>query len=364
MFNQIILTIKPYFLDNPVFDGSDKDAIRLADWLRERKGSPNTFVTYRVVVFRFYLWMKFKKIKLKRISRSDIFEYIDFMKKPDSDWCGNRRHFKHHEWRPFKEGLTVYSINHNIQILRQLFSELTEFKYLRKNPYPKKVNLESKVKGLPISRYLTKPECQQIIKYINELPAKNYSEIEFKVRMKWVILFLLYTACRRCELNGATMQSFFYRNNKLWIEVIGKGNQYGVVPILKPLEDALNEYRAFYGLPSLANRTMDESHIPVVIKSRQGTVYQGFHHTTIWHNIKSICNSLADLSNEELFVNKLRRVSTHWFRHTSATLQVDAGIEIRIVQQVLRHKSIDTTMRYQHVDQDRQHDEMSAKFII
>lgn len=105
--------------------------------------------------------MKFNEIVLKDITRRHIFDYLEFMKTPNPDWCGVRCHFTNYDWRPFRQGLASYSKNHNLQIIRQMFSDLTEFGYLPKNPFPKKINQASIVKDLPISRYLTKSEYTQ-----------------------------------------------------------------------------------------------------------------------------------------------------------------------------------------------------------
>ena len=43
-----------------------------------------------------------------------------------------------------------------------------------------------------------------------------------------------------------------------------------------------------------------------------------------------------------------RRIKFHALRHTSATLMLDAGINIRTVQDILGHKNIETTLRYVH----------------
>lgn len=43
-----------------------------------------------------------------------------------------------------------------------------------------------------------------------------------------------------------------------------------------------------------------------------------------------------------------RRIKFHAFRHTAATLMLDAGVDIRTVQAILGHKNIETTMRYVH----------------
>ena len=50
---------------------------------------------------------------------------------------------------------------------------------------------------------------------------------------------------------------------------------------------------------------------------------------------------------------KLRRASTHWFRHTSITHQADAGIELRHLQRNARHARLDTTGLYLHAEEKR-----------
>jgi integrase/recombinase XerD len=44
-----------------------------------------------------------------------------------------------------------------------------------------------------------------------------------------------------------------------------------------------------------------------------------------------------------------RRVTPHMLRHTAATLLIEHGVDIRIVQRLLGHSSIATTEMYTHV---------------
>jgi site-specific recombinase XerD len=46
-------------------------------------------------------------------------------------------------------------------------------------------------------------------------------------------------------------------------------------------------------------------------------------------------------------------------RHTSITHQADAGIELRYIKRHARHESVETTMLYQHAEEDQWHDAMS-----
>ena len=85
---------------------------------------------------------------------------------------------------------------------------------------------------------------------------------------------------------------------------------------------------------------------------------------SIYKIIKTTCNNLADelKSIDPASAYVISKVSTHWLRHTSATHQVDAGIDIRIVKENLRHSMLETTMKYQHTEADSRHEETINKF--
>ena len=362
--NIFIYTHKQLFLQKQTFP--DYDLFHIQLWLNEYRTSPNTYITYRVVALRFYLWLKYKKLTLSTIKYSDLQMYLDFIQDPNPDWCGKRTRFNHDTWRPFLKELSPHAINHNLKLLKQMFAYLYNIEYLSSNPYKSKIQYSSpspsESRALRQSHCLSSLEFDLISNFISQMPEDSVLMHDKKVRTRWIFQVLLFTGCRRTEVSNATMEDIFFTGKKLWLKVCGKGNKVGYVPLSRQFELSLNEYRLYFNLPPICERLTPENHIPLIIKSKINHKFMFLSSKLIWNIVKTTCVDLANGTIDEIVSIRLRKVSPHWLRHTYASLQVDSGIDLRCIQANMRHSSIETTLLYLFVEPDQRHHETITKF--
>ena len=116
--------------------------------------------------------------------------------------------------------------------------------------------------------------------------------------------------------------------------VQGKGNKQRIVPVgakvIASLKDYLATERMALAKPKCATVIVNNRGLPI---SRMGA----------WNIVRKLCLS-AGLDAEA--------ISPHSFRHAFATHLIEAGADLRAVQELLGHSDISTTQIYTHPDQD------------
>lgn len=70
------------------------------------------------------------------------------------------------------------------------------------------------------------------------------------------------------------------------------------------------------------------------------------------NNVRRMLRSIVDMNDEREI--QLPAISPHILRHTAATRLAESGCDIKVMQYILGHNDIRTTMRvYNHVDAER-----------
>jgi integrase/recombinase XerC len=111
------------------------------------------------------------------------------------------------------------------------------------------------------------------------------------------------------------------------VKVLGKGRKERIVPVGSKAVEALNAY--------LEKRGVLGGDAPLFVNSRGGRL-----------TARSVGRLIKKYTRRS---GIFRRVSPHTLRHSFATHLLDAGADIREIQEMLGHVSLSTTQRYIHL---------------
>lgn len=156
----------------------------------------------------------------------------------------------------------------------------------------------------------------------------------FGLRNRAIFETLYSSGIRVSELAG--MNLYDMDSKKGLVRVLGKGNRERMVPIGQKAVAAINAYRE--RLQRKEDIKSDENG-PLFLNKNKGRL-----------SSRSIARILENIVRE---CELLTPVSPHALRHTFATHMLDAGADLRVVQELLGHKSLSTTQKYTHVSIDR-----------
>ncbi len=339
---------------------NDVDAIRV--WLDEFKDSPHTLRSYRKEVLRLWLWSTQVMSKpFSSLTREDFQAYKSFLENPPTEWCNSASPRRGASRRLFDGPLSPQSVRQAMGILSSLFIYLVDAGYLAGNPVAliRRRGGSNGKRSAKVERYLDHALWQSVLDFIEMLPQSTRSEQQHYERVRWLFRLLYGASLRVSEAAQVKSSNLSQRRGKWWLHVVGKGESEGDVPMSDDLMNDLARYRQFYGLSAVPSALEST---PLVM-SVAGRTDKFLTPTAIYLVVKEVFRraAIALEPTDPDRADILRRASTHWLRHTSATHQADAGNDIRFIQKNLRHASIETTAIYLHAEDDQRHAETTAK---
>ena len=147
------------------------------------------------------------------------------------------------------------------------------------------------------------------------------------------MLELLYgTGIRASELVGLDLGDLDLQEQL--VRVVGKGRKERIVPFGRKAGEALADYLQTRG--ELAGRELQESAGEAVFLNVRGG--------------RLTARSLGNIVNKHVSrLAQRMKVHPHTLRHTFATHMLNAGADLRSIQEMLGHESLSTTQKYTHV---------------
>ncbi len=219
-----------------------------------------------------------------------------------------------------KVGLSTRSSARIISGLKTFYKHLMSRKKVESNPL-KMVETPKLSKKLP--EVLAHFEIESMLESI------DFSKFSGE-RDKAVIMLMYGSGLRVSELTELTINDLFLDDG--FIKVRGKGDKERLVPIgnktIKQLDYYYERYRNHITVKSSKNY--------VILNQRGNKISR----VSIFTMIKNLATKAS--------INK--SISPHTLRHSFATVLVEAGADLRAVQQMLGHESITTTEIYTHLD--------------
>jgi len=224
----------------------------------------------------------------------------------------------------------LHKRNKKVTIARKLSALRTFFKFLIK---------QGVVDQNPAATVTTPKQEKKIPAYlpvddIFRLLDSIETETLLKARNRAMFETLYSCGIRVSELTGLDLTDI--DRSTAIIRVIGKGNRERMVPIGRKALDAIGDYR----------RKLQHAQ-PEAAKA-VGALFlnkNGGRLTT-----RSVARILEKIARE---CGLATPISPHGLRHTFATHMLDAGADLRAIQELLGHQSLATTQKYTHVSIDR-----------
>lgn len=299
------------------------------DYISKVRGlRPNTHKAYSRVLKRFIVYLKANRIpNYKEVKPKTIYGFLAELS---------------------MAGKSANSINQASAALRSFYRHLRRFGLLKVDPTRDLENIKT---SRPLPAFLTEAEAAKLCEYITvEHPQVLENREFYPFRDRALIEFLYSTGCRVAEVAGVKMSDLDLKNGKA--KVLGKGNKERMVFIAGAAKRALREYliarERFLNTPMapVPGVTWKRGHYKEAQRRRPQSLFLFINREGQGLSIRGI----QFLVRKYSVAAGVRPISPHALRHSFATGLVNAGLDIRMVQELMGHANVSTTGIYVHTD--------------
>ena len=263
----------------------------------ERNLSPVTIQSYQEDLRHFIAWLDENGIDLKDLKPEKLDEFLTF---------------------------TAGQVEYSPTSVARHFSSLRGFlKYMQNQgeyDYSTESMLATPKLGHYLPAYLTREEVDSVFE--SAMNGKN------PLRDTALIELMYSGGLRISETLGITLAQVDLDNE--WLTPIGKGNKQRLVPLGSKAKENLRAWIQ-------EGRPLTHPQADNVILNAHG---KPMSRMGAWKIVQLHTMHLS------------KQVSPHTFRHSFATHCLEAGMDLRVLQELLGHADISTTQIYTHIDNE------------
>lgn len=298
---------------------------KFLDFIVLEKGlAQNTFESYANDLGEFATFLTQKRInEIEKIDKKSILNYYKFLE---------------------KKAFSKATLQRRYSAVNQLFKYLIRQNILTANPM---LTMRRQKKEIKLPKFLTEEEIAKIIStYSNTISSNNnnhsinsntinsnINDIK-KFRNRLIIEMLYSTGMRVSELCGVPLKAVTMSKKDdvdeyKFITIKGKGQKERIVPLRKEVVLELQKYINLTAKKGQKYLFENDKKSAPITRRMIGIILKQ-------------AAILAGLNPE--------KVSPHKIRHSFATHLLQKGLDIREIQELLGHSSIDTTAIYAKID--------------
>ena len=269
--------------------------------------SNNTISLYKRIISQFLIYSSNfqEKMRIKNIKTAYIVNFLDFLEKNSKNANVLSKKTKNTYLRVLSSFFNFISENNdNLYNFSFNFSKLK----LKTNKAEEKLS------------YLNENEEKRLILYLDREKSKKNTYNAF--RNSFLIKLMLYAGLRISEALNVKLDDFSLENENMFkISIIGKGikEQYAYIK-----KDLIQEELEFF----YENIKPDE----LIMKTK--------------HNTKLNRSSAFIIINRIYTKAFIKKQGLHLLRHTLAMRLTEKGVNLVVIQKILRHTDIKTTTIY------------------
>jgi integrase/recombinase XerC len=283
---------------------------------KQKQYSPHTLDAYRRDIDRFFVYLGEEGTLFDQVDRLLIRDFLS---------------------KELARGVSKRSCARRLSSLRGFYAFCSENQYAKNNPFVLVHSPKTPVRyPLALS-----------IEEIDVLFAANAKRTDWLAKRDQAILELLYASgMRASELISLTHRQIDYRSRM--IRVFGKGKKERLVPFSKTAAGAMDDY-------------YQHSRPLLLSKHKGGMPSDAFFLDAAGANL-SVRGLEYILRQVQAKTGIYYGLHPHELRHTFATHLLENGADLRLIQELLGHESLNTTQIYTHVSPQAMKHQYEAYF--
>jgi integrase/recombinase XerD len=231
------------------------------------------------------------------------------------------------------------TVKRKIASLKAFFHYLCFKDYIFQNPFDK-VYIKFR-EPVTLPRIIPLQNVQQLLSVMYQRQKTGESDFQQKLLLRDILIveLLFSTGLRISELCGLRPEDIDFSSAELLIH--GKGAKERKIQICNPqIKIIFSQYRELYSDAIRQSRYFFVNHNGYRLSEQA---------------VRDLINKYVKMAGIE------QHITPHMFRHSFATYLLEADVDIRYIQELLGHSSIQTTEVYTHVNMAKQKEILSTK---